>query len=49
MQEKGITVDTESSSTETSASESDLKEEIKHEWRKARANEAEAIKGMSLQ
>lgn len=43
IQDNEISVDTESSSTETS--DSDLREEIKHEWRKARENEAEMIKG----
>jgi phosphatidylinositol phospholipase C, delta len=46
MQEKEVSVDAESSSTETSASDSDLREEIKHEWRKARENEVEMIKGV---
>ncbi len=46
--DKDGAVDTESSSTETSASDTDFKDEVKHEmkheWRKARANEVEAIK-----
>ncbi|KIP07397.1 hypothetical protein PHLGIDRAFT_89622 [Phlebiopsis gigantea 11061_1 CR5-6] len=49
-QDKEQLVDTESSSTETSASDSDLREEIKnefkHEMKKARENEAEMIKGL---
>lgn len=45
-QDKDVIVDTESSSTETSASDTDLKEEIKQEWRKARENEAEVIRGI---
>ncbi len=45
IQEKDLTVDGESSSTETSASDTDFKEEVKHEWRKARENEVEVIKG----
>ncbi|CAL1710104.1 unnamed protein product [Somion occarium] len=46
MQEKEVVVDTESSSTETSASDTDVKEEVKQEWRKARENEAEVIKDL---
>ena len=46
LQDKDVVVDTESSSTETSASDTDLKEEIKQEWRKARENEAEVIKDL---
>lgn len=45
-QDKDVVIDTESSSTETSTSDTDFREEIKHEWRKARVNEAEAIKGL---
>ncbi|KAJ3524795.1 hypothetical protein NM688_g8501 [Phlebia brevispora] len=45
LHDKDVVLDTESSSTETSASDTDFKEEVRHEWRKARANEAEAIKG----
>ncbi|OBZ76452.1 1-phosphatidylinositol 4,5-bisphosphate phosphodiesterase delta-4 [Grifola frondosa] len=41
-----LSVDTESSSTETSASDSDLAGEVKREWRKARENEAEMIKDL---
>ena len=46
--DKEALIETESSSTETSASDNELKEELKHEWRKARANEAEAIKGTTV-
>ncbi|KAI0786941.1 PLC-like phosphodiesterase [Abortiporus biennis] len=46
LQEKDLSVDTESSSTETSASDSDFKDEVKQEWRKARENEAEVIKDL---
>lgn len=44
--EKEVLVDAESSTTDTSASDSDVGQEIKHEWRKARENEAELIKGV---
>ncbi|OCH90182.1 PLC-like phosphodiesterase [Obba rivulosa] len=46
IREKEVVVDTESSSTETSASDSDFAAEVKHEWRKARENEAEMIKDL---
>ncbi|KAH9934113.1 PLC-like phosphodiesterase [Amylocystis lapponica] len=46
LREHEISVDTESSSTETSASDSDLTAEVKHEWRKARESEAEVIKDL---
>ncbi|KAI0342489.1 PLC-like phosphodiesterase [Trametopsis cervina] len=50
IHEADVTVDTESSSTETSASDIEFKEEIKrelkHELRKAREGEAEMIKGL---
>ncbi|EMD36767.1 hypothetical protein CERSUDRAFT_137030 [Gelatoporia subvermispora B] len=46
LREKEVVVDTESSSTETSASDSDFTAEIKQEWRKARENEAEMIKDL---
>ncbi|KAI0071890.1 PLC-like phosphodiesterase [Panus rudis PR-1116 ss-1] len=46
IQEREVTVDTESSSTETSASDSDVREEVKHEWRKAREDQAEMIKDL---
>lgn len=42
-QEKDITLDSESS--ETSTSDSDVREEIKEEWRKTRETEVEMIKG----
>ena len=45
LTEKEISVDTESSTSDTSASDSDLGTEIKQEWRKARENEVELIKG----
>ena len=38
-------MDTESSSTETSASDTDFKDELRHELKKVRENEAEVIKG----
>ncbi|TCD60361.1 Phospholipase C [Steccherinum ochraceum] len=51
IQEKGVTVDTESSSTSTEASASDsdvsgVKDEVKQEWRKARQTETEMIKDL---
>ncbi|THH29346.1 hypothetical protein EUX98_g4856 [Antrodiella citrinella] len=53
MRERDVVVDTESSSTETSASDSDaavgVREEIRHEWRKARENEAEVIKDLKFE
>ena len=48
LTDKDISVDTESSSTETSTSDTDFKDEIKHEIRKARATEAEAIRGTAF-
>lgn len=46
-----LSAETESESTETSASDTDLREElrheIKHEWKKAKENEAEVLKGLS--
>ncbi len=45
LTEKEISVDTESSTSDTSASDSDMGAEIKQEWRKARKNEVELIKG----
>ena len=45
LTEKEITVDAESSTTDT-ASDSDLGSEVRHEWRKAREAEVELIKGM---
>ena len=47
LTEKEITVDVESSTTDTSASESELASEVKQEWRKARKTEVELIKGTS--
>lgn len=45
-----LPVETESESTETSASDTDMREElrheIKHEWKKAKENEAEMLKGV---
>ena len=46
LTEKELTVDTESSTTDTSASDSDLGGEIKQEWRNAREHEKELIKGV---
>ncbi|KAH7922577.1 PLC-like phosphodiesterase [Leucogyrophana mollusca] len=40
---KEVSVDTESSSTETSASDSDMAQEIKHEWKKAKAADKKAV------
>ena len=45
LTEKEISVDAESSTTDTSASESELASEVKQEWRKARKTEVELIKG----
>ncbi|KAH7910331.1 PLC-like phosphodiesterase [Hygrophoropsis aurantiaca] len=41
---KEVTLDTESSSTETSASDSDMVHEIKNEWKKAKIADKEAVK-----
>ncbi|KAI0922841.1 hypothetical protein AcV5_009715 [Taiwanofungus camphoratus] len=46
LQEKEISVNAESSSTETSASESDFPGEVRQEWRKVRESEAEVIKDL---
>ncbi|KAI0332162.1 1-phosphatidylinositol-4,5-bisphosphate phosphodiesterase 1 [Cubamyces sp. BRFM 1775] len=46
LTEKELTVDTESSTTDTSASDSDLGGEIKQEWRNAREHEKELIKDL---
>ncbi|RDX52458.1 1-phosphatidylinositol-4,5-bisphosphate phosphodiesterase 1 [Lentinus brumalis] len=46
LTEKEISVDTESSTSDTSASDSDMGAEIKQEWRKARKNEVELIKDL---
>ena len=47
MQDNKVTVDTESSSTEASASEPEFVEEMKMEWQRARAVEDYAVKGTS--
>ncbi|KAI0366571.1 PLC-like phosphodiesterase [Pilatotrama ljubarskyi] len=44
LTEKEVSVDTESSTTDTSASDSDLAGEAKHEWRKVRETQAELIR-----
>ncbi|PCH36823.1 PLC-like phosphodiesterase [Wolfiporia cocos MD-104 SS10] len=49
LREKEISVDTESSSTETSASDMDLADEAKQEWRRAREAEAELIKDLKYE
>ncbi|KAH7887240.1 PLC-like phosphodiesterase [Phlebopus sp. FC_14] len=41
---KDVMVDTESSSTETSASDTDVIHEVKEEWRKAKLRDMEAVK-----
>lgn len=46
LRESEVIVDTESSSTEASASDMDLGEDLRQEWRKARETEAEAIKDL---
>ncbi|KAL6298930.1 PLC-like phosphodiesterase, partial [Sparassis latifolia] len=49
IREKEVSVDTESSSTEMSASDSDFPSEVQQEWRKARENEAEVIKDLKTE
>ncbi|KAF9226969.1 PLC-like phosphodiesterase [Gyrodon lividus] len=44
MRQKDVSVDTESSSTETSASDSDIVHEIKDDWKKAKLRDMEAVK-----
>ncbi|OSD01023.1 PLC-like phosphodiesterase [Trametes coccinea BRFM310] len=44
LTEKEVSVDTESSTTDTSASDSDVGSEVKQEWRRAREQEKELIK-----
>ncbi|KIJ69675.1 hypothetical protein HYDPIDRAFT_171707 [Hydnomerulius pinastri MD-312] len=44
IRQKDVTVDTESSSTETSASDSDMAHELKEEWRKAKLRDMDAVK-----
>ena len=46
IRDKEVSVDTESSSTETS--DSDMIHEFKDEWKKARLMEGTAVKGVSL-
>ncbi|TBU26257.1 PLC-like phosphodiesterase [Dichomitus squalens] len=46
LTEKEISVDAESSTTDTSASDSELANEVKQEWRKARETEVELIKDL---
>lgn len=48
IHEKYITFDTESSSTETSASDSEVVQEIKEELKKVKLREMEAVKGKSV-
>jgi len=46
--ERDVTLDTESSSTETSASDSDIVQEIKEEFRKVKLREVDPVKGKSI-
>ncbi|KAI8989024.1 PLC-like phosphodiesterase [Trametes punicea] len=46
LTEKELTLDTESSTTDTSASDSELGSEIKQEWRNARQQEKELIRDL---
>ncbi len=46
--EVGVEAESSTSTTDTSASDSDVGAELKQEWRKARQNEAELIKGEHL-
>ncbi|KAN0096938.1 hypothetical protein V8E55_001384 [Tylopilus felleus] len=48
IRERDLTLDTDSSSTEASASESDVMHEIKEEIRKVNLREVEAVKGKSV-